>query len=75
MINFQQIMRVMGGNPNMFIANQMRNNPQIAQFQNQMINMQRSSGMSSRDFAIQYAKQNGINEQQLIQMANMLGLK
>lgn len=54
---------------------QMRNNPRFNEIQTQIINMQRSSGMNSRDFAIQFAKQNGISQDQLMAIANRMGLK
>ena len=73
--NMQQVMQMMGGNPQQFLQTQMQKNPQIAQTKMQLENMYKSSGMNGKDFALQYAKQNGIPEQVIIQLANSLGLK
>lgn len=75
MINLNQILSLMGGNPSSFLQSQLQQNPQARQIQTQLQNMQKSSGMSSKDFALQYARQNGIDVNALQQFANRLGLK
>lgn len=74
-VNMQQIMQMMGGNPQAFLNAQMQRNPQLAQMRLQLDNMQKSSGMSEKDFAMQYARQNGIDPNMLQQLANSLGVK
>lgn len=54
-----------GGNPQMFIQNMARNNPQISA----ILQQQSSSGMSIEQFVRQYAKQTGVNIDPLINMA------
>lgn len=74
-ININQMLGMMGGNPQQFLQMQMQKNPQIAQTKMQLENMQKSSGLGGKEFALQYAKQNGIPEQVIMQLANGLGLK
>ena len=56
-----------GVNPQQLIAQ----NPQAQILMNQM----QQSGMSIRDFTLQYAKQNNINLQPIIQQLNQRGIK
>lgn len=65
----------MGNNPQQFLMAQMQNNPQFAQQFGNIQKMMRGSGMSSKQFAIQFCKQNGIPEEQVMQVAQMLGIK
>lgn len=65
----------MGNNPRQFIQAQMQSNPQFAQQFGNLQKVMRGSGMSSKQFAIQFCKQNGIPEEQVMQVAQMLGIK
>lgn len=65
----------MGNNPQQFIQAQMQSNPQFAQQFGNLQKVMRGSGMSSKQFAIQFCKQNGIPEEQVMQVAQMLGIK
>lgn len=65
----------MGNNPQQFIQAQMQSNPQFAQQFGDLQKVMRGSGMSSKQFAIQFCKQNGIPEEQVMQVAQMLGIK
>ena len=56
-----------GVNPQQLIAQ----NPQAQILFNQM----QQSGMSVRDFTLQYAKQNNINIQPILQQLNQRGIK
>lgn len=56
-----------GVNPQQLIAQ----NPQAQILMNQM----QQSGMSIRDFTLQYAKQNNINLQPILQQLNQRGIK
>lgn len=69
----QLIMQVLmsGGNPQAVINQIARQNPQAATLLNQMNN----SGMNPKEFAMQYAKQNNINPQPLINMLSKRGIK
>ena len=68
-------MMKMGNNPQQFLQSQIQQNPQFAQQFNNLQKMMRGSNMTSKQFAIQYCKQNGIPEDQVMQVAKMLGLK
>ena len=60
-----------GVNPQQTIQNMIMQNPQAQILFNQM----QQSGMSMRDFTLQYAKQNNINLQPIIQQLNQRGIK
>ena len=62
-------MLMSGSNPQQIIQNMVQNNPQARAMLNQMKN----SGMSNEDFVMQYAKQNNINIQPLINMMSQYG--
>ncbi len=63
---------VMGGNNPEIIINQMiQQNPQLSI----LLNQARQSGMNPRDYTLQYAKQNNINIQPLIDMFAQNGIK
>ena len=51
-----------GGNPQQVIQNMMQNNPQM----NAVLNQVKQSGMSMEQYARQYAKQNNINIDQML---------
>lgn len=60
-----------GNNPQQMIQSLASQNPQLQAIMNQMT----SSGMTPRDFVLQYAKQNNVNIQPLINMMNQRGIK
>ena len=59
------------GNPQQVIQNMIAQNPQVQVLFNQM----KQSGMSMRDFTLQYARQNNINIQPILQQLNQCGIK
>lgn len=69
------IMQMMnnGMNPQAFANQILQQNPQAKQFLTQIQNQ--ANGRSPKEMALQYAKQQGISEQQLMQLANRMGLK
>lgn len=71
--NPMQIMQMMmqGGNPQAFMQNMIRQNPQI----NAIFNQQRQSGLSMEQYARQYAKQNNIDINQYINNMKQMGMK
>jgi hypothetical protein len=60
-----------GQNPQQVIQQMVAQNPQAQVLLNQM----QQSGMSMRDFTLQYAKQNNINLQPVLQQLNQRGIK
>lgn len=63
---------VMGGqNPEVIMNQMLQQNPQLQVIMNQA----RQSGMSPRDYTLQYARQNNINIQPLINMFGNKGIK
>lgn len=60
-----------GQNPQQVIQQMVAQNPQAQVLLNQM----QQSGMSMRDFTLQYAKQNNINLQPVLQQLNNSGIK
>ena len=60
-----------GGSPQQIAENVMRQNPQL----NAILNQARSSGMSMRDFTMQYARQNGINLEPYVRMMSQRGYR
>ncbi|MBO5309726.1 MAG: hypothetical protein J6A98_00790 [Clostridia bacterium] len=72
MINtFMQMSRT-GGNPQQIAQQMLANDPQARQIFQQMQNM--ANGLTPRDFAIQYAQQNGVNPNEFLQFAKQFGL-
>lgn len=61
-----------GVNPQMIAQQMLASNPELKQIMTQMQNM--ANGLSPREFAIQYAKQNGVSEEQLMQVARKFGI-
>ena len=59
-----------GQNPQQLIAQILQQNPQA----NVMFNQMKQSGMSMKDFTIQYAKQNNINLQPILNMLSQKGV-
>lgn len=64
-------MLMMGNNPQQAMQNLMQRNPQFQA----MVNQVRSSGMSMKDYALNYAKQNNIDINPLINMLSNRGIK
>lgn len=61
----------MSNNPQQIINNLMMQNPQAQMVMNQM----QQSGMSTKDFVLQYAKQNNIDINPMVQMLQKKGIK
>lgn len=62
-----------GANPQVMAQQMLQNNPQARQLIQQMQNQ--ANGRSPKEMALQYAKQQGINEKDLMQLAQRFGLK
>lgn len=60
-----------GSNPEQMVQNMVKNNPNA----NAVIQQVKQSGMSMKDFTMQYAKKNGIDIQPLINMMSQKGIK
>lgn len=60
-----------GNNPQEIVNNMVRNNPQL----NAVLNQARTSGMSMKDFTMQYARQNGINLQPMLDIMSRKGFR
>ena len=60
-----------GQNPNQVIQQLVQQNPQAQVILNQM----QQSGMSMKDFTLQYAKQNNINLQPILNTLSQRGIK
>lgn len=65
------IIQMLNYNPNQIIQQTLQRNPQAQILFNQM----QQSGMSARDFTIQYARQNNINLQPIINTLSQRGIK
>ena len=67
------ILQVMssGQSPQQLITQMVQQNPQAQTLFNQM----QQSGMSMKDFTLQYAKQNNINLQPVLSQLNQRGIK
>lgn len=64
-------MRNAGRNPQQIMQMLIQRNPQYSQMLTQIRNM--SQGRSTKDFVMQLARQNGVNEQNLAQLMQMFG--
>lgn len=60
-----------GGNPQQMVQNMMRQNPQV----NAIFNQQKQSGMTMEQFARQYAKQNNIDINQMVDFLKQRSIK
>lgn len=60
-----------GGNPQQIAQNMIRQNPQLGA----ILNQARNSGMSMKDFTMQYARQNGINLQPMLDLMAKRGYR
>lgn len=59
------------GNPQQIVQNVARQNPQF----NALLNQQKQSGMSMEQFVRQYAKQNNIDINPMVEMLRKNGMK
>lgn len=64
-------MRNAGQNPQAIMQMLIQRNPQYSQMLTQIKNM--SQGRNPREFVMQLARQNGVNEQNLAQLMQMFG--
>lgn len=62
-----------GMTPQQIVQQMAQRDPSLNQTLTQIRNM--SNGQNMKDFTMQYLKQNGVDMQQVEQMANMLGAK
>ena len=60
-----------GQNPNQIIQQMLQQNPQAQILFNQM----QQSGMSAKDFTLQYARQNNVNIQPILNILSQRGIK
>jgi ABC-type proline/glycine betaine transport system substrate-binding protein len=60
----------MGNNPQQILQNMANQNPQV----NALINQMQQSGLTPKQFVMQYAKQNNINIQPFINAMNNRGI-
>lgn len=67
---FSQIIG-MGNNPQQIFQNMINNNPQLQVVLNQM----QQSGLSPKEYALQFAKQNNININPIIEMFQNRGIR
>lgn len=72
LINTFMAMANGGGNPRQIAQEMLMTDPQAREVFQQMQNM--ANGLSPRDFAIQYAKQNGVDPNEFLQFARRFGL-
>ena len=71
----QMLQMFRGKNPQMIIQMLSRTNPQVGQMLSQYQNMAKSNNMTAEQLARQLAKQNGLSDQDIMQIANMLSIK
>lgn len=64
-------MRNAGRNPQQIMQMLIQRNPQYSQMLTQIRNM--SQGRSTKEFVMQLARQNGVNEQNMAQLMQMFG--
>lgn len=70
-MNFLMNILASGKNPEALVKNMISQNPQF----NAVYNQAQQSGMSMKDFTMQYARQNNIDIQPLINMVSQKGIK
>lgn len=70
-VNNMLQMMTNGQNPNQILENAFKQNPNYQIIFNQA----KQSGMSMRDFTLQYAKQNNINIQPILNLLSQSGIK
>jgi hypothetical protein len=64
-----------GGNAQQLVQNQIANNPQLNSAYQQIKGMMSASKMSSKDFAMQYFNNLGIEPKQVEMLAKKMGIK
>lgn len=62
-----------GMNPQILVNQMLQSNPQARLFLQQIQNQ--SNGRSPKEMAIQYARQRGISDEELMKLANRMGLR
>lgn len=60
-----------GGNPQQYMQSIIKQNPQL----NAVFNQMKQSGLSAKDFTLQFAKQNNINLEPFIKALQDKGIK
>lgn len=72
-IDMNSLMSLIGGanNPQQMVQGMIKNDPRM----NAVFQQVKQSGMSMKDFTMQYAKNNGIDIQPLINMMSQKGIK
>jgi hypothetical protein len=72
-IDMNSLMALLNGanNPQQMVEGMIKNNPQM----NAVFQQVQQSGMSMKDFTMQYAKNNGIDIQPLLNMMSQKGIK
>ena len=60
-----------GNNPQQYMQTMIKQNPQL----NAVFNQMKQSGLSAKDFTMQFAKQNNINLQPFIDIMKQRGMK
>lgn len=70
-INSLMTLLSVGNNPETIVKNFVSNNPQA----NAILQQAQQSGLSMKDFTMQYAKEKGINIQPIIDMMSKKGIK
>lgn len=70
-VNNMLQMMTNGQNPNQILENAFKQNPNIQAIFNQA----QQSGMSMKDFTLQYAKQNNMNIQPILNLLSQRGIK
>ena len=71
----QMLQMFRGKNPQTIMQMLSRTNPQVGQMLSQYQNMAKSNNMTAEQLARQLAKQNGLSDQDIMQIANMLSIK
>lgn len=73
---FDMMMMFMGNNnPKQMLQNAIFGNAKNNQTLTQLQNSIKSSGMSSKEYAMQFFKQRGMTEEQVLQLAQKFGAK
>lgn len=72
---FEMLFQVLnnGGDPRQIMSDLLKSNPQVETTLKQLKNM--SQGQSPKDFAMQLAKQKGVDPKQVEMIAQKMGLK
>lgn len=70
-INMFMSMLQAGNNPQQYMQTMIKQNPQL----NAVFNQMKQSGLSAKDFTMQFAKQNNINLQPFIDIMKQRGIK